>query len=383
MILAESELSHRAAEETLPLRDAFAVLFFVSVGMLFNPMVVFADPWPVLATLGIIVAGKAVAAFAIVKAFRHTTETALVIAASLAQIGEFSFILASLGADLKLLPTQGRDLILAGAILSIVLNPLVFSLAAGLSKRRKAPAVAEPAPANDLFPTALTEHTILVGYGRVGRVVAEGLDAAEEAFLVIEDRSDFCQKARGAGVEVIEGNATDGRIQAAARVRDARRLLVAVPDGFEAGQIVEQARRANPDLAIVARAHSDEEVDHLMAHGADETILGEAEIARAMLERVVVRRAPADAGGSGRTIFDDAERALLAGLKSHGVGPGEAVSLQVLLQSASRMGAFDEGRLDAAVESLKANGCLRALGDGRVSPTKEGFLAAAASRVDY
>ena len=128
MVLAESEFSHRAAEESLPLRDAFAVLFFVSVGMLFNPMVLINDPWGVLATLFIIVVGKSLAALCIVRVFGHSTRTGMTIAVSLAQIGEFSFILAGLGVYLKILPERGHALILAGALLSIVLNPLLFHL---------------------------------------------------------------------------------------------------------------------------------------------------------------------------------------------------------------------------------------------------------------
>ncbi|KGM31006.1 cation:proton antiporter, partial [Inquilinus limosus] len=127
MVLSESELSHVAAQETLPLRDAFAVLFFVSVGMLFDPTSLWRDPLPMLAVVFIIVIGKSVAAFVIVRIFRHPVSTALLISASLAQIGEFSFILAELGVKLQLLPEAGRDLILGGAILSILLNPVVFN----------------------------------------------------------------------------------------------------------------------------------------------------------------------------------------------------------------------------------------------------------------
>src|SRR5690606_31418151 len=126
MILSESELSQRAAEDTLPLRDAFAVLFFVSVGMLFDPSIIVRDFWPVLATVAIIVVGKSLAALAIVRAFGHPMSTALTISASLAQIGEFSFILAGLGVALGVLNSDARDLILAGALISILVNPLIF-----------------------------------------------------------------------------------------------------------------------------------------------------------------------------------------------------------------------------------------------------------------
>jgi monovalent cation:H+ antiporter-2, CPA2 family len=261
MILSESELSQQAAEESLPLRDAFAVLFFVSVGMLFDPMVVLRDPLPLLGTLAIIIIGKSLAALLIVRAFGYPTATALTISASLAQIGEFSFILAGLGVDLGLLPESGRDLILAGAILSILLNPLTFWAVERL------PMFKEPAPAaslspqspadlaSDLQPTALTAHTVLVGFGRVGSLVGAGLRDAGAPLVVIEERPEAIEAARRLGAEVIVGNAAEARVLAAANLPHAQRLLVAIPDAFAAGQIVEQARAANPNLEIIARAH--------------------------------------------------------------------------------------------------------------------------------
>lgn len=199
MLLAESELSQRAAEETLPLRDAFAVLFFVSVGMLFNPNVLVEQVWPLVATVAIIVIGKSLAAFVIVRGFRHDNATALTIAASLAQIGEFSFILAGLGVGLKLLPEEGRDLILGGAIISILLNPLIFAAVMRARPKVKAAEVKAPEPANDFLPTALTEHVILVGFGRVGAAVAEGLEVAGRPFVVVELDDAARRRARGAG----------------------------------------------------------------------------------------------------------------------------------------------------------------------------------------
>ena len=144
MVLAESPFSQRAAEESLPLRDAFSVLFFVSVGMLFDPSVLVEDTWAVLGTVLIVVVGKSLAAFAVVRAFGHANRTALTISASLAQIGEFSFILIGLGISLEILPVRARGLLLAAAILSILLNPLMFGLIDRLNKRA---ALAEPARA--------------------------------------------------------------------------------------------------------------------------------------------------------------------------------------------------------------------------------------------
>jgi len=302
MILSESALSQRAAQETLPLRDAFAVLFFVSVGMLFNPSVILSNPLSLLATLFIITIGKAAAAYVVVRLFRHSESTALMIAASRAQIGEFSFILAGLGVSLGLLPPIGRDLILAGALLSIVLSPFLFVAAdwirAHHEPAKKAPVEAEP-PAPDDIPTRepvkatrLTNHVVLVGYGRVGRVVGAALTEARVPLLVLESDEDIVESLRKQGIEAIFGNAADPELAPAANYAAARCLLVAIPDGFEGGQVVEQAHAINPQLPIIARAHSEEEIDHLKRHGATRVIMGEHEIAKAMLADVAARAQP-------------------------------------------------------------------------------------------
>jgi monovalent cation:H+ antiporter-2, CPA2 family len=296
MVLSESALSQRAAEESLPLRDAFAVLFFVSVGMLFDPATIVREPWPMAATLLIIVFGKSIAAFLIVLAFRHPVATALTISASLAQVGEFSFILAEFGVNLNLLPPQGRDLILAGAILSILLNPLMFAIAARLSQRigsRLAPA-APTRPAASSGPTgrtALTDHTVLVGYGRVGRILGTALREREQRFLVIETSDPLIAELREANIEAIAGNAARPDVLAGANLARAKYVIVAIPEAFEAGQVVQQARATNPMSQIIARAHSDAEVEHLQSLGADTVIMGEREIARGMIEDFLAREA--------------------------------------------------------------------------------------------
>ncbi|HJQ58942.1 MAG TPA: YbaL family putative K(+) efflux transporter [Vineibacter sp.] len=306
MIMSESVLSQQAAQETLPLRDAFSVLFFVAVGMLFNPLSVIADPLPILATLFIIVIGKSAGAFFIVLAFRHPVATALTISASLAQIGEFSFILASLGVQLGLLPNQGRDLILAGALLSIVLNPLAFAAVGWAtprieryrlfrSRRQDAPALPGEAPdarpdvelptaTNEPAVTELRDHVVLIGYGRVGSLVGEALKKSGKPYLVIEDADVIAARLRETGIETIVGNAAASDILRAANMKQARHLIVAIPNAFEAGQIVEQSRTANPALQIIARAHSDAEIEHLTGLGANVVIMGEREIARGMIE---------------------------------------------------------------------------------------------------
>lgn len=305
MVLSESELSHQAASETLPLRDAFAVLFFISVGMLFDPMILIEDFGPVLATFLIIVVGKSAAAFAIVRLFRHPDTTALTIAASLAQIGEFSFILAGLGVELRILPAEGRDLILAGAILSIMMNPFLFTLldrwfakreavraqatAAAAAAEREATAAEAAAVAASREPlpvTPLTDHVVLVGHGRVGKYISEKMAALGVPFLVIEANKEQVAELQRTNPDVIVGNAADPEIAAAANIRHARCLLVAIPDAFESGQVVDQARKLNPDLPIIVRAHSAAQEEHVMKLGATRIVMAEQEIAGAMFAAV-------------------------------------------------------------------------------------------------
>ncbi len=293
MILSESELSQRAASETLPLRDAFAVLFFVSVGMLVDPAILLREPLPLLATLFIIIFGKSAAAFAIVRLFGHPNSTALTISASLAQIGEFSFILVGLGLALGLLPDRGRDLVLAGSIISIMLNPLCFALLDRVlaDKDRKqaepsGPSEEKPAPRVELPVSQLTDHVVLVGHGRVGSVVSRALRQAQIPFLVIEDNPGSIERLKQEGIEVITGNAAAPGLLPAANLPAARGLLVAIPDAFEGGQIVAKARAISATLPIIARAHSEEEIAHLKHHGATSVIMGELEIAKAMIAQI-------------------------------------------------------------------------------------------------
>jgi CPA2 family monovalent cation:H+ antiporter-2 len=280
MILAESPLSHQAANETLPLRDAFAVLFFVSVGMLFDPTILLREPLAVLATVLIIVVGKSLAAFGIVKAFRRPTSTALTISASLAQIGEFSFILAGLGVSLALLPEEGRDLILAGSIISILLNPLAFAALDHYGKRRPAAAESEVKPADAPVKTMLTDHTVLVGYGRVGSLVGADLKETGTPFIVVEENQKLVTQAKADGAEAILGNINQRGLVEAANLAGARWLVSAIPNPFEAVSLFDAAREANPELRIVARAHTDAEEAYLRKFGAEFIVVGEREIAR-------------------------------------------------------------------------------------------------------
>ncbi|MFA8487988.1 YbaL family putative K(+) efflux transporter [Xanthomonas campestris] len=288
MLLKESELSHKAASDSLPLRDAFAVLFFVSVGMLFDPMILIAHPWQVLATFLTVTVGKSLAAFVIVRAFGHPTGTALTISTSLAQIGEFSFILAGLGVQLAILPETGRDLILAGALLSIVANPFLFSwLDRWQAKQAQdAPATVEPElPPGP--PLQLDGHAIVIGYGRVGSALAQLLRSRGVPVLVIDDNGDHVAKAHAAGIPGIRGSAAADRVLAEARPEQAKIAILAIPQPLEAGEALAKLRALNPSLTLLARAHSDAEVKHLLEHGADGAVLAERELAYSLAEMVM------------------------------------------------------------------------------------------------
>jgi CPA2 family monovalent cation:H+ antiporter-2 len=292
MILSESRLSQQAATESLPLRDAFAVLFFVSVGMLFNPHIVMAQPVALIATLFIVVVAKTIAAYGLVRLSGYGPGSATTISSALAQIGEFSFILAGLGVSLAILPEEGRDLVIAAAILSILISPLLFAgLDAIATKRAKRREEIAPAPLpqteepsrEPIRPTQLRDHVVLIGHGRVGSAISKVLREKGVAVFVIEDDDEAVSGLKRSGIEALSGNAADPTILAAANLGAARCLFVAIPEAFEGGQVVEQARVINPKLPIIARAHSEAEITHLTKHGANLVVMGEHEIAKAMI----------------------------------------------------------------------------------------------------
>jgi CPA2 family monovalent cation:H+ antiporter-2 len=258
--------------------------------MLFDPMILLHQPLAVLAVVLIIVVGKSLAALAIVRAFGRPLEVSLTVAASLAQIGEFSFILAGLGVELGLLPKEGRDLILAGAILSIIVNPLIFVALDRWQSRREAEAaasiIADTADAPPGPPLPERDHIVLVGFGRVGSLVGRRLRDAGHALALIESNREFLDQARALGIAGVLGNAAAADLLVAAHAATARTLLVAIPQTLEAGQLIRHAREINPGIAILARAHSDDEVAYLLGCGADGAIMGEREIARSMCESV-------------------------------------------------------------------------------------------------
>ena len=297
VVLRESEFSARAAEQTLPLQDAFAVLFFVSVGMLFDPMVIVEKPLHVLATVAVIVIGKSLAAVALVLILRYPVRTALIVAASLAQVGEFSFILAGLGMALGLLPKEGNSLILAGALISIALNPFVFRavrpMQKWLQRHSRLAARLEPAtnPLAELPLTTetkyLADHVVLVGWGRVGKHIAGALGKEGILYVVAESNREFVELLRAKGIPAVWGNATDPEVLIQAHIKDARALVIATPETVQVRKMVETARSLNPPIEVAVRSHSAEEAERLEKDGAGTVFVGESELGKSMVRFVL------------------------------------------------------------------------------------------------
>ncbi|MEX0422957.1 Kef family K(+) transporter [Providencia rettgeri] len=285
MVLNESELSHRAAQDTLPLRDAFAVLFFVSVGMLFDPVVLIEQPLGILGVLAIIIIGKSAAALVLVRMFGHSRRTALTISVSLAQIGEFAFILAGMGLTLGVMDKDAQNLVLAGAIVSIMLNPVLFSLLDKYLEKTETieeQLLEETLEEETQVPVDICGHAIIVGYGRVGGMLADKLRRREIPVVVVEDTRARFEELAENGFSAILGNGANKDIISLARIECAKTLLLTIPNGYEAGEIVATAKEMNPDVTVIVRAHYDDEVSFIKERGADHIIIGEHEIAKSM-----------------------------------------------------------------------------------------------------
>ena len=293
MMIRESDLSHEAAEKALPLQDAFAVLFFVSVGMLFDPNTVLERPLQVLAVVGIIIVGKSIAGMAIVLLCRYPMKTALVVSSGLAQIGEFSFILANLGVAYALLPEEGRDLILAGAIISISLNPALFHLsrfvnnALGRFPRLAAALRVEDddlAHLTEAEQNTLRDMVILIGHGRVGKHISDNLSAAHIDLVIIDANRDRVESLRHRGMHAIAADATHEQALIDAAIEKAVAIIIAVPNPYEARRIVNAARKVKPTIKILVRAHNDLEMEYFSTQEVDLAVMGAREVARRMVE---------------------------------------------------------------------------------------------------
>jgi monovalent cation:H+ antiporter-2, CPA2 family len=302
MVMRESEFSHRAAEESLPLRDAFAVLFFVAVGMLFQPAVILEQPLNVLAVVAVIVIGKSIAAMAITLAFRYPLNTALIVAASLAQIGEFSFILAGLGMALGLLPAEGMSLILAAALISIAINPLLFtaiqpfkkwlvgvSKFAGDLEKRTDPFAELPMSTERKY---LEGQVVLVGYGRVGKRIAKALQENDIPFVVAEENREIVEKLRKQGIPAVSGNASEPSVLIQAHIANASMLVVATPDTIDVRNMVNTAKLLRPEIHIVLRTHNEVEYGLLREEQVGHVFFGEDELAKGMCKFILAQYAP-------------------------------------------------------------------------------------------
>ncbi|MBK7877773.1 MAG: Kef family K(+) transporter [Planctomycetes bacterium] len=308
IVVGETEMSHKAASNALPLQEAFGVLFFVAVGMLFDPAILVREPVRVLAVLSIILVGKTVTAFLIVIAFRYPLRVALEVAASLAQIGEFSFIVAALGASLGLLPEEARSLIVAGALISITFNAFLFRTLPSIERRlarsggltrlleRPAGALAEVAP--EWNGDELRDHVVVVGHGRVGSWIAEELARRGTPYVVVEENREVVERARERGVRVLYGDAADAGVLERAHIRTARLLVLATPDPVQTRVMLEEARSIAPHVATVVRSHTLDDQRDLLRLGAERVVLGEEELARAMMRetRTILESTPHDAG---------------------------------------------------------------------------------------
>ena len=297
MVLRESPLSHRAAEETLPLRDAFSVLFFVSVGMLFDPMTLVENPLRVAIAVAIIMFGKSIAAFLLVIVLRYPLNTALTVSVSLAQIGEFSFILAAMGVSLGLLPVEGQQLILAGAIISISLNSALFKVIGPLRRwleRRPDLASKLERPADPLaeLPMSIEHHrlegqVVLVGYGRVGRKIAADLMAKGVHVVVAEQNREIVDQLRKRDIPAVAGNAAEPAVLIQAHIANAALLVIATPDTFHTRAMIETARALNPGIKTVVRSHNEDEAALLMEENIGKIFLGEQELASSMTRHIM------------------------------------------------------------------------------------------------
>jgi CPA2 family monovalent cation:H+ antiporter-2 len=309
MVMRGSALSHRAADESLPLRDAFSVLFFVSVGMLFDPRMLVDEPLRLLAVLGVVLVGKSAAAMFIVRAFHYPLNTALVVSAGLAQVGEFSFILAGLGLSLGLIPPEAQSLVIAAAVVTIAINPFLFDAIEPVRKwiverSPRAREVARPAdPLAELpatvDPAHVTGHVVIVGHGRVGRRIAEDLAARGIAIVVVEENREAVERLRARGVHAVSGDATDPAVLIQAHVARARMLVIATPDTFGVRKMTGTARTLNPRIGVLVRTHSDEEADLLRKEGGTVVFMGEHELATAMTRHVLERYEGAGGEGNG------------------------------------------------------------------------------------
>ncbi|MFV5426414.1 MULTISPECIES: cation:proton antiporter [Acinetobacter] len=292
MVVKESDFSHRAEEETLPLREIFSILFFVAVGMLFDPRILIEEPLHVLAVVGIIMVGKTIAAMALVLFFRYPLNTALTVGASLAQIGEFSFILATLGVSLQLLSLEGQNLILAGALISITLNSFVFSAIepvqnwirersylARLLERSNDPLAMLP---DEVSQDYLRDQVVIVGHGEVGRRITQNLMAENIKVVIAEENREIVEDLREKGIAAVSGIATETGVLIQAHIQHARLLVLSPMDILDIHKIVDIAKTLNPEIQVLVCAESKAEAEVIRKDNIGEVYFAKEEMAKNM-----------------------------------------------------------------------------------------------------
>jgi len=296
MIVGQSEFSFRAASDALPMRDAFAVLFFVSVGMLLDPKALMASPGLLLATLGIVVLAKPIAAFVIAALFGYGSQIAISVAIALAQIGEFSLILATVGDQLKILPAGASNLIIATAMISLALNPILYRWTRRLdralarsprlwrifNRNRKLQGIID-----DGEKTGPVNRTVIVGYGPIGQMVVRLLREAGVQAVLVEMNVDTARRLRNEGYPVVYGDATRPEVLEAAGIRTARALVISGPTAEQRAEIIRFARNMNPNMRVLVHSSYLRDVPIMRDAGADEVFSGEGEVALAMIQYIL------------------------------------------------------------------------------------------------
>ncbi|ENV45454.1 MULTISPECIES: cation:proton antiporter [Acinetobacter] len=297
MVVKESDFSHRAEEETLPLREIFSILFFVSVGMLFDPRIMIEQPLHVLAVVAIIMIGKTIAAMALVLFFRYPINTALTVGASLAQIGEFSFILAALGVSLNLLSLEGQNLILAGALISITLNSFIFaaiepvqkwirerSNLARLLERSGDPLAMLP---DEVSQDYLRDQVVIVGHGEVGRRITTSLMEQNIKVVIAEENREIVEKLRAKGIAAVSGVATEPGVLIQAHIQHARLLVISPMDILDIHKIVDIAKTLNPEIQVLVCAESKEEAEVIRRDNVGAVYYAKEEMAKNMSRHIL------------------------------------------------------------------------------------------------
>ncbi|ENW91452.1 cation:proton antiporter [Acinetobacter dispersus] len=297
MVVKESDFSHRAEEETLPLREIFSILFFVSVGMLFDPSILVEEPLRILAVVAIIMVGKTLAAMALVLFFRYPINTALTVGASLAQIGEFSFILATLGLSLGLLTPDAQNLILAGALFSITLNSFVFSAIepvqrwirershlARMLERSGDPLAMLPDEVDQAY---LRDQVVIIGYGGVGRRISENLMQQNIKVVIAEENREIVEKLRSQGIAAVSGEATEPNVLIQAHIQHARLLVISPMDILDIHRIVDISKQLNPEIQVLICAESKEEAVVIREENIGEVFYAKEEMAKNMSHHIL------------------------------------------------------------------------------------------------